>query len=163
MRGGGDHEDLRPLTQDGNVDEAVIGCHRGSFEGLNVRSPSAGFRYRHELRTRAKVATRVREGWEVCTDEMSERLGDMKDPNFAAAGLDGDKSRGDVVLMRIPISVYEEYKRVERERKDRMQQSAADSSEFISRGEPLKEQYGQGRDIYFRRPLHGVRTTNRSE
>jgi hypothetical protein len=157
MRGGGNRRDIRPIRPDGRFGDEALGIHRGDCESFNVVNAQAGDHYYHGKRKRRSIARLLRIGFRVVTEDDPERLEESRNPDFAAAGLDGNVGFGDTVLMKIPQSVYKRWKeRKTREQEDR-QRSAAEGHEFLDKGAQLRERFGEGnRDIHVQFPDHRV-------
>jgi len=162
MRGGQDNSIIRPLVLEDNGDvhlyddDHKVGNHRGTAEFLNVENPEPGYFYRHEAKKRAKVLARSREGWQVCTDEGQERLGEVANPNLSAAGLDSTISGGDTVLMKIRHEDYEKVveRKITAAERPIVAQSTGDA--WLSRDQITGTSDADGKVIYHRRSSHGL-------
>jgi hypothetical protein len=162
MRGGDDNSILRPLVleEDGRVhlqdDDHKVGNHKGTSEYLNVENPEPGYFYRHEARKRAKILARAREGWTVCDDEGTERLGEVANPNLAAAGLDGTIGGADTVLMKIRHEDYQKVVERQAEAAARPLDAQGSGESWLSRDHLTGTKDADGKVIYHRRSTHGL-------
>jgi len=162
MRGGYDNSMFRPLVVEDNGDvhfkgeNNQLGNHRGSAEFLNIENPEPGTFYRHEARSRANILARAREGWQVCTDEGRERLGEVANPNLSAAGLDGTIGGGDTVLMKIRHEDYEKLQEEMIAAAQRPLEGQATGDSWLGRDTLTGTKDANGKVIYHKRPTHGL-------
>lgn len=155
MLGGGEDSRLYvPLTREGNLaDSEALGCHRGTYEWMNVTNAQPGYIYYLGRRTEAGLRQAALRGWQVVPPDSPERLGERTDPNFQAAGLDGVQTGGELVLMYMPESRYRVLCEEREERSARMRDMSARQFTESDRARTLQERY---RKAIFLEGSHGV-------
>lgn len=155
IQGGRPLRFIRPNLPD---DEETLGCHRGSFEALNVRNPQRGVRYFYQRKDPSCILRSLNKGAKVVTSDDPEGWGaDL--PESVGLQLDGVHAFHDVVLMKIPLDKYRQLKaeRLERRR-------AALEANYLAFKERERErlqslhyhQRPDGRELYYKHSSHGV-------
>jgi len=160
LGGGGDREWLEPLDELGNkerdIDEefdTMVGCHTGTFFGLNVYNPEPGFEYVWERDTQKDKLRCIREGG---------RPVDANDREFAAvrhvlgaedgAPLDSLNIFNDVVLFKYPESAIRRKREQEQNKAQSMLRGGAQS--FTDRATEAERMFAHGRSTRFARADH---------
>ena len=154
--GAGEDQSLyRPLDHKGNYTPGAVGCHKGHMECLNVQNAQPGYVYYYIRTDSGSVRTALRRGWEPVKLADPERMGDEKELDLAAAGLDSSLTRNDIVLCRMPEARYREW----REQLNRLSEGTGDdySSEYLEKGRSLQEATASADPLYFKGAGHGFR------
>lgn len=86
-----------------------LGNHKGDFEALNIKNPQPGMHYFWAKKTASSVRRFMRYGFEVVQAEDPEEFG-ARLPEKVGALLDGATAYSDVVLMRIPLERYRQFR-----------------------------------------------------
>jgi hypothetical protein len=150
----GDNRELyRPLRQDGNWEEEAIGSHKGHMSYLNVHNAQPGRHYYWTLTNPKAIRRAKSQGWIFITKEDPEWSGNETYNDVIGAGLDTTVTRNEIALCWMPEGKYKE--RQEARRRILEEQQGDTSAEYLEKGRPLQEIYGQG--IYFKRHDHGFR------
>jgi hypothetical protein len=153
IRAGESRELYRPLRPDGNWSDEAIGSHKGHMSYLNVNNAQPGRHYYWTL-THPKAIRRAKaQGWTFITKDDPEWSGNEQYNDVIAAGLDTTVTRNEIALCWMPEGKYKE--RQELRRKILEEQQGDTSVEYLEKGRPLQEMYGQG--IYIKGPGHGFR------
>ena len=150
---GENREDYRPLRQDGNYSEDAIGTHRGHMQYLNVSNAQPDRHYYWTLTHAKSIKKTKAQGWTFITKNDPEWSGNESYSDVIGAGLDTTVTRNEIALCWMPESKYKE--RQERMKALLDQQQGDTSAEYLEKGRPLQEVYGQG--IYIKGPGHGFR------
>lgn len=150
MQGGGRPlEWMKPVRLDGRRHEDRVGTYAAQFDHWNVR-PEPGFEYRHVHDVRGRVGSLLRLGYEVCSSPNMGAYGEHALPHRSSQQ-DGVQRDGQMVLIRIPVSLYAK-RRMEKVEKAKTQLTG---TPFLSQARPGEESQ-ENRPIRFKLPGHGI-------
>ncbi len=155
IQGGGDLEFIKPILPD---DDAPLGDHRKNFSALNVRNPRRGYHYYYCAANSSSVLNFMNQGWEVVQADDQEQFG-AELPSDIGLPLDGVRAFHDVLLVRIPLEKYREYKveRSERRRASLEANYLAFKQTERERMDQLQpHQRPQGKSLFYHRDGHGT-------
>tara|TARA_Y100000310_G_scaffold344025_1_gene454598 strand:- start:2889 stop:3386 length:498 start_codon:yes stop_codon:yes gene_type:complete len=155
IQGGGQLEFIKPYLPD---DESALGDHKGNFEALNVRNPQRGYHYYYIRAEASSVLRFMNQGWQIVQADDPEQFGaDL--PDNIGLPLDGVRAYHDVLLARLPLEKYREYKadRADRRRASLEANYLAFKQTERERMDQLHpHQRPQGRDLFYHRAQHST-------
>tara|TARA_Y100000590_G_scaffold413_1_gene611 strand:+ start:8930 stop:9478 length:549 start_codon:yes stop_codon:yes gene_type:complete len=158
LGGGKDNNWLAPLDEEGNRQsddiglESMIGCHTGSYTGLNVVNPQPGYEYKWERNTGPDLLRSRQNGGQVVQSGDPERAAMNEIISDGPSPLDTSDVYNDVVLMRYPEERMREIREREHDTAQKMMRGGA--NDFMDRVSQAEEMLSSGRSTRFRRSDH---------
>lgn len=144
--GKADREWLEPLTEEGSLNEedpdmgAVLGCHRGAHEWLNIYGAQRGYTYVWERKKPNDLRKALMRGGELVKDDDPEMIAGRKASGDLVTSVDSMAEYNELQLVRYSERATRKIREGEEQRRERMLKGSAESYlDKMTHGEQASE------------------------